>query len=91
MKLTRPADIGALVRDYRRARKLRQADLAARLQVSPKFLSQLENGKPTIQIGLALRVLRDLGIGLLAEPPAERTPPARQTRRRFSINEVVDG
>jgi transcriptional regulator with XRE-family HTH domain len=89
MRLTRPTDIGALVRDHRRARKVRQADLAARLQVSPKWLSQLENGKPTIQLGLALRVLRDLGITLVAE--TERAPLPKQSRRRFSINDVVDG
>jgi y4mF family transcriptional regulator len=89
MRITRPADIGALVRDHRRARKLRQADLAKQLQVSTKWLSQFENGKTTIQLGIALRVLQQLGFTLRAEPDAVRPPP--KDRRRFSINDIVDG
>ncbi len=90
MRLTRPADIGALVKDYRRARKLRQADLAKQLHVSPKWLSQFENGKPTVQIGLALRVLLQLGVVLHAQT-SSRGISVRRTRPRFSIDDIVDG
>lgn len=95
MKLTRPADIGALIKDFRRARKLRQAVLAERLQVSPKWLSQFENGKATAQIGLVIRVLNELGFELRAEPSdAAKGPepgPKPPRTRKFSIDDIVDG
>lgn len=69
MVINRPEDIGALVRDRRKALRLSQADLANRLQVSQRYISHLESGKPTLQLGLVLRVLRELSVDLTVELP----------------------
>ncbi|MGE4098720.1 MAG: helix-turn-helix domain-containing protein [Hyphomonadaceae bacterium] len=95
MKLTRPAEVGAIVREYRRARQMRQAELAQRLGVSAKWLSQFENGKATAQIGLVIRVLHELGFELRVEPAASITKRTQHhapkaAAQRFSINDVVD-
>lgn len=95
MKLTRPAEVGAIVRDYRRERQMRQAELAKRLGVSPKWLSQFENGKATAQIGLVIRVLHELGFELRVEPAAsvakrKQHHVPKSIKQRFSINDVVD-
>lgn len=47
---------------------MRQAELAALAGVGVRFLSELENGKPSAEIGKALVVLRRLGLDLLIRP-----------------------
>ena len=67
-KITDVRQIGAAIRHKRRAIGMRQAELAALSGVGPRFLSELENGKPTAEIGKALRVLQRLGLDLRIEP-----------------------
>jgi HTH-type transcriptional regulator / antitoxin HipB len=59
---------GRLVRRQRRRHGLRQADLAALAGVGARFVSELENGKPTLEIGRALRVAAIVGLTVRAEP-----------------------
>jgi len=56
------AEIGAIVRQLRKAGKMTQAEAAAMCRVGTRFLSDLENGKPTLHLGKALQVLRDFGL-----------------------------
>ena len=65
------ADLGRLVRDKRRAIGVRQADLAALAGVGTRFLSELENGKETAEIGKVLLVLKRLGLDLWIAPRGE--------------------
>jgi len=55
-------DIGAAVRQARKAQGLRQPDLAGACGTSVRFISELERGKPTMQVGRVLHVLRMLGL-----------------------------
>lgn len=59
-----PADIGAAIRNERKSLGLRQDELAAAAGVGVRFLVELERGKPTVQLGRALTVLRALGLDL---------------------------
>lgn len=68
MQLT-PAELGKLVRKERKALGLTQAELALTSGTGMRFISDLENGKPTCQIGKALTVLKTLGIHLTASAP----------------------
>jgi len=54
--------IGTRVRERRRDLGLSQLDLAAIASVSQKFLSDLENGKPTVRLDAVDRVLRAVGL-----------------------------
>lgn len=65
--LSTTRDLGKLVRRQRRAQGLTQTDLAGACGVGLRFIVELENGKPTIQIEKALLVLAMLGIKLFAE------------------------
>ena len=56
------AEIGAIVRQLRKAGRLTQAEAAAMCRVGTRFLSDLENGKPTLYLGKTLQVLRDFGL-----------------------------
>lgn len=57
-----PEALGRLVRGRRRRQGLRQAELAALSGVGSRFLSELEHGKPTVEVGRVLLVLTALGL-----------------------------
>ncbi len=71
------ADLGRLVRDKRRKDGLTQVDAAALCGIGTRFLSDLENGKPTIELGKVLQVMQGLGLELWIEP---RGWPEREHR-----------
>ena len=73
-KTLTPADIGAIVRNARKAQSLRQDELAGAAGVGLRFIVDLEAGKPTAQIGKTLQVLQALGCSIAIAPPAERKP-----------------
>ncbi len=62
--LLTPEDLGRLVKKERKALGLTQAELALTSGTGTRFISDLENGKPTCQVGKTLTVLKTLGIGL---------------------------
>jgi HTH-type transcriptional regulator / antitoxin HipB len=62
--LRTPADIGALIKDRRRALGLDQSELAARIGVQRLWVNQVERGKPGAGLGLVLRALAAVGVDL---------------------------
>ena len=66
-----PADLGLAVRATRRTSKVRLDDLAATAGVSKQFTSDVEYGKPTVQLGLVLKLLSELGLPLELNLPEE--------------------
>ena len=56
--------IGRAVRRERRALGLTQTELAGLCGVGGRFVSELEGGKPSLEIGRALHVLHHLGLDL---------------------------
>jgi HTH-type transcriptional regulator/antitoxin HipB len=63
-KIITTRDLAAAIRGRRFALGLTQADVAARVGVSRPWLSQIEAGKPTANIGLVIRLLDALGLQL---------------------------
>jgi len=64
---TAAADIGAAVRKKRKEDGLTLADAAALCGVGYRFMSDLENGKATVQVGKVLQVLTALGLDVTIE------------------------
>ncbi len=60
--------MGRELRRRRRALGLTQAELAALCNVGNRFVSELENGKPSLEIGRVLKVLEAVGLGLTLRP-----------------------
>ena len=60
-------ELGALIMHERKAQGLTQTQLAGLSGVGITFLSNLENGKQTAELGKTLNVLATLGLDLLAE------------------------
>ncbi|PXX37121.1 helix-turn-helix domain-containing protein [Burkholderia sp. MS455] len=66
--------IGALanlIRAVRLQQGFTRDELANATGLSPKFISQVEAGKPTAQIGKVLLLLGELGVSLLAQSSIE--------------------
>lgn len=55
-------DVGRAVRQKRKELRVVQETAAGLSGVGTKFLSQLENGKETAELGKVLQVLRALGL-----------------------------
>jgi len=74
--------LGELIRSRRISLGLRQPDLALAANVGIRFIVDIENGKETCQIGLTLRLLKALGVDLIAHTevaPSTSTPPTAET------------
>ena len=59
-----PTDLGAVIRDRRKQLGLDQASLAKRIGVSRQWVIGIERGRARAEVGLVLRALDILGIGL---------------------------
>lgn len=77
MLLRTAPEVGDLIADGRRRMRLSQSDLAQRLGVSRQWLSQVENGKTTVEFDLVLAALQALGYALYVRTPegAEHSQP----------------
>lgn len=64
-----PDELGASLRQLRKARGLRLEDLALAAGVGVRFISELERGKPTARLAETLRVVAALGVRITLEDP----------------------
>mgnify|MGYP001053218414 FL=1 len=71
-------DIGTLVRLTRKTQGLRQDDLGAMAGCSHKYVVDVEKGKPTIQTGLLLALLEELGIEVTVDLPGDAADVLKQ-------------
>lgn len=70
VSITSAADIGTILRLLRKETGFTQRDMAGLCNVSLPFLNQVEQGKPTAQIGKVLEVCRRHGIEVVFHLPA---------------------
>ena len=56
-------ELGKLIRNARKLRGMTQRDLAQWTNTSQKFISEVEQGKETAQIGKVLLLMRVLDLG----------------------------
>ena len=78
------ASFGSVVRMERKARGLSQQELARRCGRSQRFISELERGKATAELGKALGVLEELGLVLCIR----QSDPA--SARRAALDRLVE-
>lgn len=64
MNIRAANDLGALIRDRRNKLKITQQELGDKAGVSRAWIVALEKGKPSAQVDLVLRILRELGLSL---------------------------
>jgi y4mF family transcriptional regulator len=70
-KIHSVSDIGVAVRNARKSKNLTQQEFADLAGVGRRFLSELESGKPTLEIGKVLKVAAAAGIQLMLVSKAD--------------------
>jgi y4mF family transcriptional regulator len=65
-------DLGAAVKKFRTRQALTQLDLAGLANTGNRFIIELEQGKPTIQLQKALEILNLLGLEITVGPRGGR-------------------
>lgn len=61
------AALGTAIRERRRALGIAQDELALAIGVNRRVIGQLEGGKESVQLGIALRAARALGLNVGVE------------------------
>ena len=64
IRIRSAVDLGRAIRDRRKADGLTLTEAAGLLNVGVRFLSELENGKPTVRFDKLLHVVTALGLRL---------------------------
>ena len=67
MEIFTVKDLSKLIKEKRLKLGMTQADASALCNVGTRFLSELENGKPTLQIDKVLKVAKFFDIKIFAE------------------------
>ncbi len=80
MKYT-PKQVGELIKQTRKGLAITQEDLAMTSGTGLRFIIELEQGKPTCQLGKALTVLNTLGVSVELIAPASAKPGALKLQK----------
>ena len=64
MKIDDAQTFGRLIKQYRKRQRVSQSQLATIANTGLRFISDLENGKPTVQLDKALKIAFLLGMTL---------------------------
>ncbi len=69
-------ELGAVIRDQRKRLALKQLDLAGLGNTGNRFIVDLENGKPTVQLQKVLDLMDLLGLEVVVRTKASRSAPS---------------
>lgn len=83
-KISTATELGTLVRATRKSVGLRIDDLAATSLLSKQFVSDVELGKPGVQLGKVLQVLQELGAHLYIDVPESVSSQLEYARAQIS-------
>ena len=78
-------ELGAIIREQRKRLALKQLDLAGLGNTGNRFIVDLENGKPTVQLQKVLDLMDLLGLEVVVRAKAART----QARRYQAAREIT--
>ena len=62
------AELGNVMRSYRKSQHLTLEKVSGLSNLSMRFLSELERGKETAELGKALQALNNLGLEIIIQP-----------------------
>ena len=69
------AELGVVIREQRKRLALKQLDLAGLGNTGNRFIVDLENGKPTVQLQKVLDLMDLLGLEVVVRTKASRSAP----------------
>ena len=73
-------DLGFALRAVRKSAKVRLDDLSQTVGVSKQTTTHLEQGKPTVQLGTAIKLLAEMGLTLSVDLPESALPALRRVQ-----------
>ena len=79
-------ELGRIMRAFRKSQELTLETVSGLCHLSMRFLSELERGKETAEIGKALEALNKLGLEVLIQPRGYE----QQQRREFVKLQSLD-
>jgi len=82
------AELGSTIRQVRKELKLNQTDLAKKAGCSQRFISELERGKQTAELGKTLDVLSALGLGIQLIPSEAAKDQAFQGQMQAIVESI---
>ncbi len=85
LRLESVADLGMALRAARKGAAVRLDDLADMAGVSKQFVSDVEYGKQTVQLGLVLKLLAEMGLHLSIDLPANAEPALLALKARGGV------
>jgi HTH-type transcriptional regulator/antitoxin HipB len=80
-------ELGQIMRAFRKSQLLTLETVSGLSHLSMRFLSELERGKETAEIGKALQALNKLGLEVLIQPRGYE----QQKRREFLKLHLLEG
>ncbi len=84
-------EVGKIITAARRHRGLTQTELARAVGATQSWVSEVEQGKDTAQIGKILRTLRYLGVRLeTGATPWSEPKASRISRAGASLSDIID-
>lgn len=86
MRIRSTRDVAAIARGRRTDLRMTQAELARRAGVSRKAISEFERGKTQPVLGLAIRILNELGLAI----EMGGTTRTREGRRKIDLDAVLE-
>lgn len=75
-------DLGFALRAVRKSAKVRLDDLSLTAGVSKQTTVNFEKGKPTVQIGTVLQLLKEVGLTLSVDLPESALPALLRVQRQ---------
>lgn len=67
------AQLAEIVRNTRKVQHATQVQISQLSNVGVRFVRDLEDGKPTLQLNKVMRVLETLGIAVILSPPGDES------------------
>lgn len=84
LSIKRPEHIGKIVKLVRKTQGLDQLTTALLTGNGTTFMSEFENGKPTVELGRVLNVLANLGIYVELDLPIDESKLTASQRKHLA-------
>ena len=86
LRITTVAELGMLIRAARKSQGVRLDDAAGSAGVGAVFAGAVERGKETVQLGLVLRLLEEVGLQIKVDVPESVIPALNKLKAKISTS-----
>ena len=79
-KIKTASELGALIRTFRKNKSMTLERVCGLINVSMRFLSELERGKETAELGKVLMTLHKMGLDIIVQPRGYVAPTDKSSQ-----------